>query len=252
MAWFEHKGSRIYYEDEGKGEAAVLLPGWAGSIEEFSLLREALRQRYRVIAADPPGSGRSGPQPRQYTATYYNDDAQSFLALLDHLGVQSAHLMGFSDGGEYSLLMATLAPKRARSVVTWGAAGQLAAPPELLDAFFNLVDSPIEGMEDFASYLKTTYGEANARAMTQSLATACRAIVEAGGDISRSRAGEISCPVLLMTGEHDFFAPPALVSELAAEIKDARFVEVEGAEHEVHAAQPEWLVATVVEWLAQR
>ena len=101
MAWFEHGTSRIYYEEQGTGDPVLVLPGFAGSIEEFAALREALvTAGYRVIAADLPGSGRSEPQPRAYTATYYEDDARSFAALLQHLATGPAHLIGFSDGGD--------------------------------------------------------------------------------------------------------------------------------------------------------
>ncbi len=251
MAWFEHSGSRIYYEDEGTGEPVLLLPGWGGSIEEFTPLRQALAPNYRVIAVDLPGSGRSGPQPREYTATYFQDDAPVFMALLERLAIASAHLMGFSDGGEYTLLMAAQRPSIALSVLTWGAAGKLVEPmPGMLDAFYNLVDGPIEPLREFSEYVKATYGEANARVMAQSESKALRAIIESGGDISRSRAGQITCPALLITGEEDFFAPPPLVAETAAAIPQGKFIEVKGAGHDVHASQPEWLIQTVSEWLS--
>ena len=65
MAWFEHGTSRIYYEEQGNGEAVLLLPGWSDSIEGHAALRKALAEAgYRIIAADLPGSGRSQPQPR--------------------------------------------------------------------------------------------------------------------------------------------------------------------------------------------
>src|SRR5215467_5445160 len=115
MAWFEHGTSRIYYEEQGSGTAVLVLPGFAGSIEEFAALREALvAAGYRVIAADLPGSGRSEPQPRTYTATYFEDDARSFAALLQHLETGPAHMIGFSDGGDISLLMAALMSGVAR------------------------------------------------------------------------------------------------------------------------------------------
>ncbi len=129
MAWFEHGTSLIYYEAQGSGTPVLVLPGLFGSIEEFSGLRDALVMAgYRVIAADLPGSGRSEPQPRAYTASYYEEDTHAFAALLQHLESGPAHLMGFSDGGEISLLMAALMPGVARSVVTWGAAGVLNDP----------------------------------------------------------------------------------------------------------------------------
>jgi len=251
MAWFEHGTSRIHYEREGSGEPVLLLPGWGGSIEEFTPLREALAPGFSVIAADPPGSGKSGPQPREYSASYYQDDANSFLALLDDLAIGPTHLIGFSDGGEYALLMASLKPSIAHSVVTWGAGGFLIEAPGMLDGFYNLIDSPTPPFQRFADYMKATYGEPNARVMAQSESRALRAIIEAGGDISRSRATSISCPALLMTGEHDFLAPPTLVSETAKLIRQAQFVEVKNAGHAIHAERPEWLAETIVDWLGR-
>src|SRR6266568_8767772 len=111
MAWFEQGTSRLYYEAQGSGDPVLVLPGLFGSIEEFSDLRDALVVAgYRVIAADLPGSGRSEPQPRTYTATFFEDDARSFTALLQNLATGPAHLIGFSDVGMTSSLMAALAP----------------------------------------------------------------------------------------------------------------------------------------------
>ena len=253
MAWFEHGTSRIYYEETGSGGPLLLIPGVTLSIEDLAPIRQALTPRYRVIAADPPGSGRSGPQPREFSPSYYEDDSRSFLALLEELGASPAHVAGFSDGGEYALLMAELEPAAVRSVVAWGAAGRLVAPPEFLEAFGRVVDNPIPPLEEFSSYLKGTYGEENARVMTRTLAKAWGAIVEAGGDISRSRAGEIACPALLITGEQDsMFAPPAVVSEMAAAMRQAEFIEAKGAGHLVHHTSPDWLAGTIAGWLAER
>ena len=253
MFWFEHNSSRIYYEEQGSGAPVLVLPGFAGSIEEFAALREALvAAGYRVIAADLPGSGRSEPQPRAYPATYFEDDARSFAALLQHLAVGPAHLMGFSDGGEISLLMAALQPGVARSVVTWGAAGVLNDPDGRLgEAMYNVVDHPIPPLQQFRDYLIATYGEANARAMTQSLVGALRDIIKDGGDLSLAKAGTITSPVLLIVGEHDFFAPPALASELAARIRTAEVLVAEGAEHNVYGDRPEWLTQTILDWLGK-
>jgi valacyclovir hydrolase len=253
MAWFEHNTSRIYYEEQGSGTPVLVLPGFAGSIEEFSGLRDALvAAGYRVIAADLPGSGRSEPQPRTYTATYFEDDAGSFAALLEHLATGPAHLMGFSDGGDISLLMAALTPGVARSVVSWGAAGVLNDPSgQLREAMYNVVDHPIPPLQEFRDYLVSTYGEANARAMTQSVVGALNDIIAAGGELSRSKAGNITCPVLLIAGEHDIFAPPELLSELAARIGKEEVLVAEGAEHNVYAERPEWLTQTILDWVGK-
>ena len=105
MAWFEDGTSRIYYEETGSGSrTALLLPGLTDSIGSHTPLRQTLVEAgFRVIAADLPGSGRSQPQPRVYSATYFEEDSISFAALLEHLGIESAHLIGFSDGGARQL-----------------------------------------------------------------------------------------------------------------------------------------------------
>jgi valacyclovir hydrolase len=252
MSWFEHAESRIYYETSGQGEPALLLPGWAGSIGEFEAIRQALAPHYQVIAADLPGSGRSQPQPRNYTASYFRDDAEAFLAMLDDLHTYPAHLIGFSDGGEVALLMATLCPDAVRSVVVWGAAGQLVAPPGMLEAFSQLIDNPIPPLRDFSEYLKVTYGEDNARVMTRSESEALRAIIEAGGDLSRSRAANINCPVLVLSGEHDPFCPPPLASATASEIPHGEFIRVPDVGHDIHMARPTWLADEIVGWLQRQ
>ncbi len=252
MAWFDHGDARVYYEESGAGDPVLLLPGWGGTIDEFVPLRAALAPRFRVIAADVPGSGKSGPQPRTYTPTYYQADAAVFLAMLAAIDASPAHLVGFSDGGEYALLMASLTPAAVRSVATWGTAGTLGTNPAMADPMATLIDDPIPPMRDFAAYMTATYGEANARVMTQSAAKAFRTIMEAGGDISRSRAASISCPALLITGEHDFLASPTLVAEMARAIPNGEYLEAKGASHPVHHEQPAWLVETIVAWLLAR
>src|SRR4029078_10701934 len=120
VTWFGPEGRRVYYEDRGRGDCVVVMPGWGGSITDLDRLRAELAYGFRVVAVDLPGSGRSQPQPRHYAPTYYLDDAHLLLGLLDQLRIEVAHLVGFSDGGEEALLMAALQPGRALSVLTWG------------------------------------------------------------------------------------------------------------------------------------
>lgn len=251
MAWFEHAGGRIYYEESGQGEPLLIMPGWGGTIDELMPLRQALSAKYRVIAADLPGCGKSTPQPREYTPSYYQDDARVFLAMLKALNASPARVVGFSDGGENALVMAATEPGAVKSLATWGSAGTLPNMPPMAEAMSNLIDAPIPPMQEFSSYMKATYGEANARAMTKSFGQNLLAMMKGGGDISRSRAASIASPALLITGENDFLATPALVADMAAAMPHAEFVEAKGASHPVHHEQSDWLTATVVDWLAK-
>jgi pimeloyl-ACP methyl ester carboxylesterase len=148
--------------------------------------------------------------------------------------------------------MAEMKPNAVRSVLTWGSAGSLGTNLQMADVMSTVIDDPIPPMAVFSTYMKATYGEANARVMTKSAAKSFREIMEAGGDISRSRAPSISCPALLITGEHDFLATPALVSGMALAIPNGEFIEAKGASHPVHHERPAWLLETVAGWLSKR
>lgn len=240
----------MYYEDSGgRGDPVLLLPGWGGSIVEFARLRQELASGFRVIAADLPGCGRSQPQPREYSPDFYAQDARAFLSLLDDLGIDAAHLVGFSDGGETALLMAALAPGRVLSVAAWGAAGQIVEPAEGFGPLESLLDKPTERLLPLAAYLAEAYGPETARAMAASWGGALRAIADSGGDISLSRAGQISSPVLLVVGSDDPYCPAPAVRELATAIRGCRLLEVENVGHDVHLAAPSVLTGVVLDWL---
>lgn len=251
MAWFEHGSSRIYFEAQGSGEPLLLIPALGVSIEEFADLRDSLVMAgYLVIAADLPGCGRSEPQPRTYTASFYEEDTHTFAALLQHLESEPAHLVGFGNGGEICLLMAEIMPGVVRSVVTYGAVGTINDPTgDLREAMYNVVDYPIPSLQQFREYLVSTYGEHQARAMTQSVAVAMSDIIKGGGQLSRSKVDLINCPVLLIAGEHDIFASPTLVCELAAHMPTAEMLVAQGAEHFMFVDRPEWLTNTILKWM---
>ena len=252
MAHYSHGTAQIFHEVMGRGEPILFLPGFSERTSDHSKMLNLLAAQYRVIAADLPGSGRSLPQPRNYSATYYQDDAEALSALIRTLTDGPVHLVSFSDGGQVALLIAALYQELARSVLVWGAAGVISDPlVSVLDALSNVVDHPSPPFEDLGPYLVAAYGEQNARAMMQNVTTAWKAIVAAGGDISRSMAGDIACPVLLIVGEHDPFCPKILADDFAGAARNATAIEVAGAGHDVHNARPDWFNQTVLDWLSK-
>ena len=251
MTFYTHGTSQIFYEATGHGEPVILLPGFSERSTDHAALLTLLAAHYRVVAVDLPGSGRSLPQPRSYSVTYYQEDAEALSALIRSQTDGPVHLIGFSDGGEVALLIAALDPDLVRSVLVWGAAG--AAPASsgpLLDALEILFDDPVSLVASWGPHLVDRYGEPTARAMIQSFVAALRAIVAAGGDISRGMAGKIACPLLLIAGEDDIFVTRAMADDFAFAARNARAIEVLGAGHDVHNARPDWFAHTVQEWLA--
>jgi alpha/beta hydrolase fold len=86
-------GVRIHYEDRGEGPALLLVPGIPAISSDWAPLSERLAGRFRVLAYDNRGSGRSDAPPAPYTTRELAADA---LAVLDDAGVERAHVFGVS------------------------------------------------------------------------------------------------------------------------------------------------------------
>ncbi len=109
--------TQIYYEEYGKGTPLILLQGGMGSIEDFALCIPELSKHFRVIAPDSPGQGRSA----MADSMSYQLMAAYFSKMIDLLKLDSAYIMGWSDGGNTALLLANSRPDKIKKVVTSGA-----------------------------------------------------------------------------------------------------------------------------------
>ncbi len=108
----------LHYLDEGAGEAVVLLHGLGSRASDWRAQIDALG-RYRVIAPDLRGHGDTPAPPRPWRIA---DFAGDVLELLDRLGVERAHVVGFSLGGMVALEIAARAPGRLASLCIINAA----------------------------------------------------------------------------------------------------------------------------------
>src|SRR3954451_9146993 len=108
-------GLHMYYEVQGEGSPLVLLHGGVQSIDlSFAGLIPELVGRHQVIGVELQGHGRTADIDRRSTPAALAGDV---VALLDHLGVDRAHVLGFSLGGSVALELAVSHPDRVRAVV---------------------------------------------------------------------------------------------------------------------------------------
>ena len=144
-------GLEMYYEVHGIGDPVVLLHGafmaipgnWTGWIGELS-------KSQRVIAVEMQGHGRTSDIPRDFS---YENLADDVAALLDHLEIPSADLIGYSLGGGVAMLCAIRHPAKVRKVVSISAVFRLAGyVQETLDAFAHLTAYAFEGSPIEAEY----------------------------------------------------------------------------------------------------
>lgn len=120
-SFFDSRGVRIHYTIEGRGEPVVLIHGWGVDIQwcwEESGIIAALRDRYRVIAIDNRGHGRSDKphDPQQYGMNMVSD----VIRLLDHLKIGKAHMVGYSMGAVITSILLTDYPERVRTATIGG------------------------------------------------------------------------------------------------------------------------------------
>jgi len=107
-------------EGNSRPETVVLLHGSPGGKHDFRTVVPELARRYRVIVPDLPGFGASEHEVPDYS---FRAHARYVLELLDRLGIEDVHVVGFSMGGGVALSMADLAPRRVRSITMLSAIG---------------------------------------------------------------------------------------------------------------------------------
>ncbi|WP_370963268.1 alpha/beta fold hydrolase [Amycolatopsis sp. cg9] len=229
-------GREVAYTDHGgQGAVVVLLHSFLMDGRMFAPQRAAL-EGFRCVTVDERGHGGT---PADGPFDYW-DVARDVLGVLDHLGVERAAVVGTSQGGFVALRLALLAPARISAIAVLGtsaaaedptvAAGYRAvldawvtggAPPAVLDGVARIC---------FGDFAAPDWIEHWASVPPAQLTPAMNALVDR--DAVLARAGEISCPALVLHGSADLAYPVERAAELAAALPAAEpLVVVEDGAH---------------------
>ena len=229
MPSFRSGSVEIAYIDEGEGEPVVLVHGFASTKEVnwvtpgwVSTLTAAGR---RVIALDNRGHGQSSKlyDPAAYHSATMAEDVR---ALLDHLKLEAADVMGYSMGARIGAFLALKHPHRVRSLILGGLGIRLVDGVGLSDSIAEALEAPsLADVSDptgrqFRSFAQQTKSDLKALA-------AC--IRGSRQTLTREEAASLAMPVLIAVGTKDTVAGSA--QELAGLIAGAQALDIPERDH---------------------
>ena len=238
---------QLYYEEHGEGNPLLLLHGLGSSAQDWQLQVEAFASRYRVIAPDMRGHGRSGKPRGPYSVPLFAKDVAAFMRALN---LPPAHVVGLSMGGMIAFQLAIDAPELLKSLTIVNSASELIPRTwaEKKDLFTRLLIARFMGMKKMGEFLgDRLFPEAQqaelrrifAGRWAQNNKRAYLASFHAltGWSVT-ARLGEIQCPTLIVAGAMDFFPLP-YKQEYTAKIPRAELVVVPNSRHATPVDQPE-------------
>lgn len=265
-------GTELFYQRTGSGEPIVLIPGLGTTHAFFNGALPGLSARHEVIGLDLRGVGQSAKPKQQYSMELWADD---IAALLEHLKVPRAHILGSSLGGCAALAFADRHPQKTASLIL---AATFSEIDRTLELNYRVRIALIEkvGMTqllaDFAvtalfgrTFYETERGRtvaANTLAMIQQndqdmYIEHLRAVLrfgncEPGQDRAApytTRLRNMKCPALVMVGDEDVLTVPKFSHIMAKALPNAELVIQKQCGHVTLVEQPEESARLIVEFL---
>ena len=228
---------KIYYEEYGTGTPLILLSGGGleRSIKDFENCIPDLAKHYRVIAPDTPGQGRS----EQADTLTYGILLEFMSQLVDSLKIDSAYVMGWSDGGITGILLAERRPDKIKKVIAVGANNGIrrAIPPDIpIDSVHPMT---FDYFEKNNKELIELYENLHPKKDWKKFMTDANAMIyQRESYFPDSIYGRISIPVMIVLGDRD-----DIIIEHGLEmhrlIKGSQFCVLPNTTHEVFAERPD-------------
>ena len=264
-------GVDLYFETHGSGEALVLIPSTGFSADAWKPSQMPLAKSANLILHDPRGCGRSVATQQVYSIQQMAND---IVALLDHLKISSAHLVGHSMGGRIALELALDFPGRVKSLIMAASgSGQVPRPgPDCVSGLphwlvIRLVEKGFEKALreeycDTSAFFTDDYRKKNPEkieAFFQSvwpthakLSEYIHLIIARHSWEASHRLGDLQCPTLILIGDNDSGRSNHLAQaeSLKGRIRGAELKLLKGQSHGFFWQAPEETNQTILQWVS--
>ncbi len=260
LEYYQNGAIRLAYEKQGSGPVAVFLHGIGGNRSNWDEQQTALGNRYCTVAWDARGYGASDDPVKPLK---FSDFAEDLNALLDHLGVRAAHLVGLSMGGmvaqefygRYADRVATLT--LADTSRGYGAASE-AERQEFLAPRLEPLQAGLTPADLAPKMIDVLTGSQASEGARQRLLKSLSA-VRTGPYMQALKAiittdfrkilPAIDVPTLIIVGDEDKVLPPSESRALADAIPGAQLAIIEHAGHLTNIEAPERFNAILADFL---
>lgn len=214
-------GLNLYHEIHGEGFPLVLLHGGGSTIESnYGKIIPALAKKHKVVAIELQAHGHT---PDRDQPLSFEQDADDVSALLHHLNIEKANIMGFSNGGTTALQMGIRHPEQVNKLVLVAAAYKREG---MLPGFFDMMKQTT--IDEMPQPLKDAYREANPdekglQAMFE------RDVARMVGfvNIQDEKIASVRAPALVINGDRDV-VQTAHALEMSQLLQDARLAVLPG------------------------
>lgn len=258
-------GVELYYEDRGKGaETIVFSHGLLFSCRMFDKQVEALKERYRVIAYDHRGQGRSEIAETGYDMETIFEDA---AGLIQALNIAPVHFAGLSMGGFVAMRLAARRPELVKSIILMETSAD-PEPPENIPRYrllnlvarwfgLGLVANRVMPILFGKTFLNDANRAAEAAMWKNRLVSNHRLGITRAvtGVIQRKSVfdelNKIKCPALILIGDEDVATKPEKSDRIHAAIGHSKLVRLPNAGHSSSIETPDAVNQSILEFLAQ-
>lgn len=238
-------GIDLHYQSYGEGEAIVFAHGAGGNLLSWWQQMPFFSQRYRCVTFDHRGFGHSYDEPNGPGMNSFVDDLRG---LVDHLGIESAHLVAQSMGGRTMLGFAVAYPHRVKSLVMADTVGGMNVP--------EVVEQQRIWAEQQANNPAAS-GDIGHRAVSPLFVQRQPNLANLYLQVSRTnpprhtppggtaagpgpeQLANLKVPTLFFVGEDDQISPPQVIEAGVRAIPGARLLRVPEAGHSVYFEKPD-------------